>query len=148
MVEWQDFVAGSATAPRDMYGPQWKTTPCIAVTSTGITFNEAAIKFFRLAPEMKIRAMFSPDGNMIGFRVLERTDDTVGALNLKQNRDNGGKKRGSTLTTGTNAFAKRLERFRGHVCELTIETNSRVVVAMLDSPIHVWKSPKAERPAV
>jgi hypothetical protein len=143
-IEWEAFEGTRGSAPRDMYGPVWTVTPCLAVTASGVTLNRPALKTFGIDAGMSARVAFSKDGNMIGIRMLSGSEDHRGSMLVKRCPSNGKISKSSAYIT-TNAFAKRIERFRGHVCELVMERESHMIIAMLDSPVHVYVPNRAPK---
>ena len=144
-IEWEVFNGASSIAPRDMYGEQWRTVPCIAVTGGGVTFNAAAIKTFGIDAGSAVRAAFSKDGTMLGFRILSRSEDQAGSMLVRSCAKNG-KRSKTSCYVSNRSFFRRLEKYRGHVCELSMERESHMVVAMLDCPVHVWVRPQKKAP--
>jgi hypothetical protein len=132
-MEWTDYDVFRANGTAsDMYGPDWQVKPLVVVTSTGLTFNEQAGRTFGLRAEVPVRICFAGDAT-IGFRVLGKHENQVGAAVI---RANGKRKKdpspSSVICSGP--LAKRLEQYRGNVCELTMEAGSHVIAALLDEP--------------
>ena len=144
MTEWKDYdIFPAYGTASDMYGPEWKVKPLVVVSSTGLTFNEQAGRTFGLRAEVPIRVSFAGT-NVIGFRVLGKHENQVGAAVL---RSNGKRKtdKAPSCVVCSSRLAKNLEQYRGHVCELTMAAGSHVIAAILDEPVFQYQ-PRGGRP--
>lgn len=132
MTEWQFVDTFKSQGGRGCYGEAWQRAACMAVSKSGLTFNSIAAKTLGLLSKVRCRIAFSADGNMIAFKLLATSDDSVGAATIQSN---GAKANAGSTSLALRSINARIKQYCGNVYELFLDRESHMIVAMLDTPV-------------